>query len=316
MLRLAACAVLPLALACGATGDAPAVRTSTDTLLVQEAASLVRPVRALLDTLRRREGVVGADEQGGSLELVRRVTELGRTPDVLVLADEEVFPQLLVPRAAAWYVRFARNRMVIAFTARSRHAGEMSAANWPEILMRRDVLVGRPDPVIAPAGYRALLLYELAERHYGRPGLAARLAARSPPARVRGTAAELAVLLETGELDYIIEYESLARTHRFRYVSLPPEIDLGDPARASLYARARTRVVRGGDTVTVGGAPILYAATVPRAAPHPGSGVRFLALLLGPVGRRVLGEAGVDVLERPEFRGDSVPPPLRRAAAP
>jgi hypothetical protein len=41
---------------------------------------------------------------------------------------------------------------------------------------------------------------------------------------MRGNAAELAGLLELGELDYIFEYESLARSHEFRYLLLPPAV--------------------------------------------------------------------------------------------
>src|SRR5207237_5418477 len=57
--------------------------------------------------------------------------------------------------------------------------------------------------------------------------------------------AELAALLEAGELDYIVEYESLARSHHFRFVALPPAVDLGDAREGAAYARARVRVKRG-----------------------------------------------------------------------
>ena len=287
-----------------------------DTLVVFEAASLAAPMRAALDTFVRRTAAVVAEEHGGSLELARRITELHRIPDVIVLADHEVFPQLLVPAHASWYADFARNRMVVAYTDRSKYAGEITAANWYDVMQRDEVLLGRADPAIAPAGYRALLLFTLAERHYRRPALAAVLEARTPPRLLRGTAAELAALLSAGELDYIIDYESLARAQGLRFLSLPPEIDLGDPAVDSTYARASVRVARGRDSVTVRGAPIMYGLTVPRDAPHAGVGLRFVQFLLGPDGRAILRAGQVDALDVPALRGDSIPSVLRERAVP
>jgi len=288
-------------------------RAGSDTVVVFTAASLAVPIRAALDTFARRTGTVVLQENGASLELARRITDLHRVPDVVALADEEVFPRLLVPRAASWYARFARNRMVLAYTDRSVGAARVSAANWYRELLRPDVRVGRSDPTLAPVGYRTLAVYRLAEQYYRMPGLAARLEARTAPELIRPNASELVALLQAGELDYIVDYESLARANHLRYIRLPAEIDLGDPARTTQYARASVRVPRRTDTLTYTGAPIVYGIGVPRAAPHPAAGARFLAFLLGPEGRALLGAHAVDVLRQPEFIGDSVPSALRRA---
>jgi hypothetical protein len=65
----------------------------------------------------------------------------------------------------------------------------------------------------------------------------------------------LAGLLSAGELDYIVDYESLARSQKFKFIQLPPEIDLGDPMQAAAYREASVRVWNGRDTVTRTGAP-------------------------------------------------------------
>jgi molybdate/tungstate transport system substrate-binding protein len=307
----------PLGIACLAAtllfagSGVAAAAPRADTVVVFTAASLAAPIRAVLDGFARRTGTVVQQENGASLELARRITELGRVPDVIALADQEVFPQLLVPRAASWYVRFARNRMVVAFTDRSTGAAELTTADWYQVLSRPGVRVGRSDPRLAPVGYRALLLYRLAEGYYRLPGLASRLEARTPPALIRANASELVALLQAGELDYIVDYESLARANRLRFVTLPPEIDLGDPARADAYARATVRVERRTGTTTYAGAPIVYAASVPRHAPHPAAGQRFLGYLLSPAGQAVLRAHAVDALRVPELVGDSVPAALR-----
>jgi molybdate/tungstate transport system substrate-binding protein len=280
--------------ACG-RGDATAAR---DTVVVYVAASLAQPMRAVADSFARRTGAMVLIESGGSLEHARKVTELHRIPDVLALADHEVFPQLLMPAHVASYVQFARNRMVVAYTQRSRFANQVSAANWREVLQRPGVEVGRPDPDRAPAGYRTLLVLRLAEAYYRDPSLAARILARSPSRNMRSNAAELAGLLELGELDYIFEYESLARSHGFRHVTLPPAIDLGDPSLADRYSRANVRVAgrTPRDSLTFTGAPILYGVAIPREAPHPAVARDFVGFLLA-AGKTHLRAAHVDVLD-------------------
>jgi molybdate/tungstate transport system substrate-binding protein len=308
-------AALLLSAGCGTSADRrPAA--SRDTVLVYSAASLAVPLRATLDSFARATGAVIQQENGASLELARRITELHRVPDLIALADQEVFPQLLVPSATTWYAKFARNRMVIAYTDKSRYAAELTADNWRMILLRPDALLGRTDPVLAPAGYRTLLLYRLAESFYHEPGLAARLEAKTPPRLMRSNASELAALLSAGELDYIVEYESLARSVGLKHLALPPEIDLGDAARAAEYARAAVRVAKGRDTVVRTGAPILYGVSVPTAAPHHDAGVRAVAFLLGAEGRALLRARAVDAIESPELVGGSIPALLTRRSNP
>lgn len=259
-------------------------------------------------------------ESGGSLEHARKIIELHRVPDVLVLADADVMDDVLMPSHVTWYARFARNRMVIAFTARSRHAAALDSLSWISILARPDVEVGRSDPAVAPVGYRTLLLFQLAEAHYRVPGLARRLLAAAPPRNMRANAADLAALLESGELDYIYDYESVAHAYGLRFLSLPAAIDLGDAERATRYARARVRVRRtsrgehGDDSTTVTGAPIVYALAVPAGAPHGDSGERLAAFLLGPTGRALLRAADVDVMDHAAFAGSGVPTAVRDAA--
>src|SRR5688572_13132389 len=179
---------LALLLAACSTDDDRGSNARSETegpLVVFNAGSLARPIRAALDSFAVREGVRFEQEQAGSLETARKLTELGRVPDIIALADYQIFPQLLVPEHAAWYARFAHNRMVLAHTARSRHADGITPANWWQIVLRPGVETGHSDPDLDPAGYRALLVMRLAERYYRQPGLAARLERAVPPRNVR-----------------------------------------------------------------------------------------------------------------------------------
>ncbi|HET6680086.1 MAG TPA: extracellular solute-binding protein [Gemmatimonadaceae bacterium] len=281
-------------------------------LVVFNAGSLARPLRAALDSFSARTGVPYEQEQAGSLESARKLTELGRIPDVLALADDEIFPKILTPEHVSWFARFARNRMVLAYTDRSRFADEITADNWFRVVTRPGVEVGRASPDIDPAGYRTVLVFQLAERFYGEPGLMARLLDAIPPRNIRPKAEDLLVLVETGELDYVWEYESVAQGSDLRFVRLPAAIDLSDIADSVSYGVARLHVAgaSSGDTIEIIGAPISYGLSIPIAAPHPDLAARFVAFLLGPDGRRIMRAAHLDAVDEPEFVGTGVPASL------
>jgi len=268
-------------------------------LVVFTAVSLAAPLRAALDTFTQREGLpAAAQEVAGSVELARRVAELGRTPDLIVVADPEVLSRHLAPAHVDGWVLFARNRLVLAYTDRSRGADRLSTARWYEILTRDDVEVGRTDPDLVPIGYRTLLAWRLAERHHGRAGLEAQLLARSPPRNVRPES-ELVALLQAGELDYAWLYESQARAVGLRVLPLPVEIDLSDPALEQRYAEASIRL-RGrtaADSITMAGAPIVYALAVPRAAPQRARAERAARFLVSDSGRAILARHGLNTMD-------------------
>jgi molybdate/tungstate transport system substrate-binding protein len=302
--------VIAASLACTAQRDTPPSHDDTSPaadspIVVYNAAAIARPMRAVLDSFQVRSGVRYAQETAASLELARKVAELGGEPDVLALADPDIIPQLLAPRFATWYAVFARNRIVLAYTARSRGAADINATNWFDVLSRPGVEVGRADPHTDPSGYRTLLVWQLAERHYRQPGLSARMLRASPPKNVRPREADQVALLEVGEYDYIWTYQNLAENAGFRYVKLPDAIDLGSPADSGAYALAFVRVPgkTQGDSLSVRGRPILFAVTVPTMARRRANAERFVAFLLSADGRRILRTQHFDALDSAEVIG-------------
>ena len=170
--------------------------------------------------------------------------------------------------------------MVVAYTDRSRGAKEISDTNWFRILSRPGVEVGRADPLLAPVGYRTLTLFALASLKYGQANLAQKLAENAPARNVRANAAELAALLTAGELDYIYEYESVARAQNFRYIVMPPEVV---------------------------GRPVTYALAIPLRAPHRKSAETLLEFFLSDSVRPLLRAQFVDMLDRPVVHGTDAP---------
>jgi molybdate/tungstate transport system substrate-binding protein len=283
--RLTLALVAPL-VACSTTRGGSDNATMRDTAVVYVAASLTNALEPRFDAFAATTGTVVLTESGGSMEHVRKITELGRVPDLIVLADEEVFPRELAPRHVTWWATFARNRMVVAYTDKSAGHDSITPENWYRILSRGGVEVGRSDPKLAPVGYRALTVFALAEKSYEQPGLAARLLGNAPPRNIRANAADLAALLAAGELDYIYDYESVARAHGFRFIVLP-------------------------DAVT--GPPVRYALSIPVRAPHPQAGLRLLQFLLSDSSRMSLRAAHIDMLDMPIVAGAGAPAFITRA---
>jgi len=278
-------------------------------LVVFTAGSLARPMRAALDSFAASNGVRYELESAGSLETARKVTELEKVPDLIALADEDVFPKVLLPRHATWYVRFAANRIVLAYTDRSRYAAEIDSTNWWQVLQRPDLEIGRSNPDLDPSGYRTLMVWQLAERLYAQPGLAAALERAAHLRNVRPKEIELVALLESGDLDYAWFYESMARASGVRHVTLPAAIDLGAADNRDAYAQAAVRVIgsSAADTVIMRGAPIRYALSIPLNAEHPALAERFAAFLLSADGRRVLEREFLSTLHAPDAVGTGVP---------
>jgi molybdate/tungstate transport system substrate-binding protein len=293
--------------------DRPLSAQVSGPVVVYNAGSLAAPFRDLLTAfVVRNPGVVPAQENSGSVEAARKLTELGKIPDVIGVADYGVIPMLLIPKYASWYVTFARNAMVIAYSDQSIGASEITPQNWWQILLRPEVRTGRADPALDPNGYRTLMVLQLSEKFYRQPGLAARLQAAMPSRYMRPKEADLTALIQAGELDYSFSYYSLAKAAHLRYVDLPPEIDLSDPTRAEWYAQADVWIPKGGgaaaDSVEFRGEPIVYALTIPLAAPHPEAARAFVEFALSPEGRAIIERSGLVPLARPLAGGPSVPP--------
>ena len=287
ILRALLAAVAAPIIACGPAGGGLDKSVQQNTVVVFVAASLHNALRPLLDSFTASTGATILTESGGSVEHARKVIELHRVPDLLILADEEVFPRMLAPQHVSWWAAFARNQMVIAFTDRSKAHDSISPLNWVSILTRPGIEVGRSDPTLAPVGYRALALFTLAEGRYQQPGLARRLLDNAPARNVRANAADLAALLAAGELDYIYDYESVARAHGFRFVELPPDVT---------------------------GPPITYALSIPRLAPHPAAALKLLEYLFSDSVRVKLRAAHIDMLDAPMVTGTGAPSFFSRAA--
>ncbi len=237
-------------------------------------------------------------EPSGSQVAARKVAELGLRADLVAVADAGLIEKMMAPRYATWTAAFATNEIVLAHGDHSKWTDQITPQDWPEILTREGVRLGRADPDTAPVGYQTLMVWQLAEASgtYGPSavGLAARLAARCSKDHVVHDEAELLALLESRAIDYAFIFRSTAEDHHLKILSLPPEINLSRHDMAARYrvARVQIRMRQGQGRATVIGAPITYGITIPSTAPHPKAAARLLAFLLGSQGQRLFARRG------------------------
>ncbi len=275
-------------------------------LVVFHAGSLTQPFQALAKAFNRHHPSVATKlESAGSRHCARKISELDRRADIFGSADYKVIENLLIPERARFNIHFATNDMVIAYSEHSRRREDFTERDWFRVLSDEEVRFGRSDPNSDPCGYRSLMVFQLAERHYGEKGLAARLTEMHGRTYIRPKETDLIALLEAGEIDYLPIYRSVAEQHGLPFLTLPPEVNLGDPDRGELYRHAEVTVSgrTPGSKLVRRGEPIVYSITIPNEAPNPAAAVAFVELVLGAEGRAILEKNGQPPLVPPRVTG-------------
>ncbi len=308
-------------------------------LIVFCAGSLKVPLTRLARMFEEKYHVRVYIEASGSVDAVRKIIDLGRRCDVLALADYRLVPMYMFPKYASWVLKFAANRIVLAYTSHSKYHEELELGRlkWYQVLMMPGVRYGFSNPNRDPCGYRSIGVLALASMYYGNRSILERLvehnlqgvrvvyedngtiivyvSASITPRDglvIRPKSVALLSLLESGVLDYAFEYESVAKQHGLKYVVLPDEVNLGDPSKASFYSRVIVYINVGTpEERAIRMAPIVYGLTIPSNAPHPKLAREFILFLLHE-GPRVFSECGQRFLNPPEVVG-SAPSWLKEA---
>jgi len=296
----------------GCAGTVPPSKT----LKVIAAGSLLAPFAEAEQEFEASHPDIDVQIEGhGSIQVIRQVTDLGRTADVIAVADESLIPDLMYRpmkdssrNYTDWYQPLSTNEMVIAYTNKSRYHDEINQENWYRILARPDVRLGFSNPMLDAAGYRSLMVLQLAEEEYSEPLLFETLVTDHFPSTItvssgtggttislpeimrpsdekvviRDGSIYLLSLLSAGGIDYAIEYRSVAEGMNLSYVTLPPSIHLGSAEYADRY-RDVTVILGFPRFATIGsernGRPIVYAVTVPANAPNPDLALEFIGYI-------------------------------------
>lgn len=283
-------------------------------LTIFAAGTLVNPFKEIDAAFMKKYPNVTVQAQfGGSVKMVKQITELGQKADVVGVADYTVIPKYLEgsKKYTDWYVGFVANAITFVYTDKSKGAAGITPQNWYTVLSQPGVRIGRSNPDTDPSGYQTLLLLKLAESYYHQPGLSDAILKNAPRTFIRDTETELIGALQAGEIDYLAIYRSDAKQHGFKSLELPSDIDLSDASKAASY-RAVTVHTANGD---LQGQPIIYALTIPSDAPQKDWAVRWMQFALGTDGQGAMSKAGFVVLSPAIAQPlDKTPEPLRPLA--
>lgn len=271
-------------------------------------------------------------EPSGSVKAMIKITDLGKRPDIAAVSDYSLIQDYLIPEYTDWYVQFARNEIVIAYTEQSKYSNEINENNWFEILRKPEVKFAFGDPNADPGGYRSMMTIMLAENYYGDSEIfddliVTNTAMRAPALengaytlqalpleelkpdtdKIRVGSMEVAVIpaLGMGSVDYMFNYRSIAKQHDFEFVELPDEINLSRVGYEENYAQARVDL---SDGPVKSGKPIVYGVTMLKNAEHEKNSIKFLKYLLSDDGLAVFEDMGQPSINPPRTNSrDNVP---------
>ncbi|MFA4986716.1 MAG: substrate-binding domain-containing protein [Candidatus Brocadiia bacterium] len=206
-------------------------------------------------------------EGSGSQAACRKLTELGRSCDLLMLADASLVSRML-PGYASFRLDFATDEIVLAVGSRAPHISE-AEADWTSTLALPDVRLARVDENQAPIGYRTLLVWRLTDMTTHRQSsIYDALLAKAAP--LVDDVGRLTPLLKRGEIDYAFIYKSTCVSEDIRFIKLADLVNLSsDHIDYGIAEVTFDRLKTGAkETVTMKGEPVYWTLTIPDASPN------------------------------------------------
>lgn len=294
------------------------------TLTIMAASSLSNSMNATAAEFEKRHPNVKVQIQyGGSGDLISQITQLNKKPDIMASADYGLIDKSLMPDFTTWNLKYAK--MVIAYTDQSTNASQINADNWYQILAQDDVKFGIADPNSAPAGYRAVMMMQLANKHYNNDTIFETLIESNtaitseandtgfvinspnnlaPTDKVtsRPNVRDTLTLLESGSVDYVFVYKSDAQQAggNIKYLELPDELKLSDtqfePDYKTIQLIQFSDLEGSNKTKTITLTPIVYGITILTDAAENDLAIEFMELLLSNEGNTISQDNFIDPL--------------------
>lgn len=288
------------------------VPPSNQQLIIYRAGSLTRAFKPLIGKFTCETGIQVKDVAMGSVDAGRQITAGGQTADIYAPADYLDIDLFMKPaHYADFNIVFARGKMVMAYSVSGLAAKKLpvpkGTEKWYEILTMPGVTIGGGNPFLDPGAYRAPMIFQLAAEYYKVPNLYNNLLEHLVSS---GSGAVIGK-----QFDFQFSYEHNARATAeqnpdYRYVDLPDEINLSDPAKDAWYRQHAAVVLpglgtpRSAQSITVPATHVAWGITIMNDAPHKENAVRFLQLLLGPAGTASLNEHGPSAIS-PALAGEA-----------
>ena len=284
---------------------------SSQQLIIYRAGSLTRAFAPIEKAFTCETGIQVKDNAMGSVDAGRQITAGGQACDLYAPADYLDIDLFMKPAGYANFdIVFAHGRMVLAYSVSGLAAKKLppiaesggapgvvpkAVAKWYEILTMPGVAIGGGNPFLDPGAYRAPMIFQLAEAYYKVPNLYNNM---------------LEHLVSSGQgaaigkqFDFQFSYEHNARATAltnpdYRYEDLPDEINMSDPAKDGYYKQNAVVVLpglgtaRSARTIPVPGTHVAWGIALMNNGPNKENAVKFLQMLLSPVGTAALKENG------------------------
>ena len=199
-----------------------------------------------------------------------------------------------------WLVEFGAAEMVIAYSPDSRFFNDLEKARtgeipWYEVLSNPDLKFGRTDPELDPNGYYMIITSELSNSYYNDTGIKQRILGDDRNPTQIFPEETLKTILEQGQLDAVAAYKHEAVARGLPRITLPQEINLGDPTFSNLYKTASYALQNGeGQTVFVD--PIYFSFTISNTVKNLDGAISFGTFILSPNGESILEEQGLNFI--------------------
>jgi molybdate/tungstate transport system substrate-binding protein len=253
---------------------------------------------------------LGYDYRGeghGSIQNTNTVIDGQRFPDVFISVSANPINMLInnKPSLAKWYVGFASDEMVIAYNPKSSFATDFEKAKtgvmpWYQVLAKPGIRFLRSDPLLDPKGCYIVIATKLAGILYHNSSLSSSILNGERNGNQLRPEEILLTLLEQGEADAIPAYKHEAIERGFPFISLPPQINLGDPAFANYYKQASCTQQNGSLTF---GKPIVFDITIPNTVKNNAGAIQFVKFMLSKTGYTILQSDGFKTITPPIFGG-------------
>jgi molybdate/tungstate transport system substrate-binding protein len=262
------------------------------------AASLLSVLETKIGPAFSNLGYDYKGEGHGSIQDTNMIIDGQRFPDVFISVGSNPINMLINNKPtplAKWYLGFASDEMVIAYNPKSSFAADFEKAKtgvmrWFQVLAKPGIKFLRTDPLLDPKGCNTVIATRLADILYHNSSLSSailnggeRNSNQLRPEEI------LLTLLEQGEADAIPVYKHEAIERGFPFISLPPQINLGDTAFANYYKQASCTQQDGSLTF---GKPIVFDITIPNSVRNNEGAIQFVNFILSKEGTTILQNDG------------------------
>lgn len=252
---------------------------NSNELITYTADAYVQEANYLLSGYHNTSGInVEPAKGGGSYSDAREISQNTPASVFISVALNSYDRSYLGDRYSGWAIAFAADSLVIAYSGLTLHnqsarsiINQFASANstnsttlYSEAysnLTSGLVKVGISDPNSDPAGFRAWINLEIAgfEYHNGNRSYFENRMIKRGGSVSAANAADLVSPLISGNIQFLYIYRSAAIAKGLNYISLPPELNLGNESMSSFYAQFNYSLATG----VVNGSPIyLYISAL------------------------------------------------------